>query len=93
MGPEAWHLPAMQLTLEVPDTIQQAMRVPEPERPARLLIELACALYQREILSFGKAAELSQLGQFRFGHALTERGIARHYTDTDIADLAYASGQ
>lgn len=84
----------MQLTLEVPDAIQQAMRVPERERQSRLLLELACALYQREILSFGKAAELSLIGQFRFGHALTERGIARHYTDTDLAeDLAYASGQ
>lgn len=84
----------MQLTLEVPDTIQQAMRVPEPERQSRLLLELACALYEREILSFGKAAELSQLSQFRFGQALAERDIARHYVDQDIAeDLAYAGGQ
>jgi hypothetical protein len=40
-------------------------------------------------MAFGKAAELSRFGQFRFGRALTERGIARHYSDTDIAeDLA-----
>jgi predicted HTH domain antitoxin len=91
---EVGYFPAMQLTLEGPDAIQQALRVPEPERQSRLLLELACALYQREILSFGKAAELSQIGQFRFGHALTERGIARLYTDRDLAeDLAYASGQ
>ena len=84
----------MSMTLEVPDKIQRAMRVPEPERQTRLLIELACALYQREILSFGKAAELSRLSQFRFGQALVERGIARIYSDEDIAeDLAYAGGQ
>ena len=84
----------MSMTLEVPDDIQRAMRVPEPERQTRLLIELACALYQREILSFGKAAELSRLSQFRFGQALVERGIARLYSDEDIAeDLAYAGGQ
>ncbi len=84
----------MQLTLEVPDDIQQAMRVPEPERQSRLLIELACALYERRILTFGKSAELSRLGQFGFGHALTERGIARHYSEADVAeDLAYANGQ
>lgn len=84
----------MQLTLEVPDDIQQAMRIPEPERQSRLLIELACALYERNILTFGKAAELSRLDQFRFGQALTERGVARHYSDADIAeDLAYANGQ
>lgn len=49
----------MSMTLEVPNEIQRALRVPEPERQTRLLVELACALYHREILSFGKAAELS----------------------------------
>lgn len=84
----------MPMTLEVPDEIQNAMRVPKPERQSRLLIELACALYQREILPCGKAAELSRLSQFRFGQALAERGIARHYTEADVAeDIAYAGGQ
>ena len=84
----------MSMTLEVPDDIQRALRVPEPERQNRLLVELACALYHREILSFGKAAELSQLSQFRFGHELVQRGIARHYSEQDIAeDLAYAGSQ
>lgn len=87
-------LSCMPMTLEVPDDIQAAMRVPVPERQSRLLVELACALYQREILTFGKAAELSRLSQFRFGQALTDRGITRHYTDADVAeDLAYAGGQ
>jgi predicted HTH domain antitoxin len=82
------------MTLEVPDEIQQALRVPEPERQTRLLVELACALYHREILSFGKAAELSRMSQFRFGHELVERGIARHFGEKDLAeDLAYAGGQ
>jgi len=84
----------MPLTLEVPNEIQRALRVPEPERQTRLLVELACALYHREILSFGKAAELSQLSQFRFGHELVARDIARHYAEEDIAeDIAYAGGQ
>ena len=84
----------MAMHLEVPDGIQEALRVPEPERQSRLLVELACALYHREILSFGKAAELAQLSQFRFGHALAERAIPRHYPETDVADdLAYAGGQ
>jgi predicted HTH domain antitoxin len=84
----------MPMTIEVPNEIQRALRLPEPERQTRLLVELACALYHREILSFGNAAELSKLSQFRFGHELGERGIARHYADEDIAeDLAYASGQ
>ena len=84
----------MSMTREVPDEIQRAMRVREPERQTRLVIELACALYQREILSFGKAAELYRMSQFRFGQALVELRIARLYSDEDIAeDLAYAGGQ
>ena len=84
----------MSMTLEVPDEIQRAMRVPEPERQPRLLIELACAPYQREVLSFGKAAELSRLNQVRFSQAPVECCIARVYSDQDIAEgLAYAGGQ
>lgn len=83
----------MSMILEVPDGIQQALRVPESERHVRLLVELACALYQREILSFGKAAELAQLSQSRFSWCLAERGIPRHYSGADVAeDLAYAGG-
>ncbi|MFM7180767.1 MAG: UPF0175 family protein [Verrucomicrobiales bacterium] len=84
----------MPITLQVSDAIQQALRVPEPERQSRLMVELACALYQREILTFGKASELAELSQFRFGQALAERSIARHYSDADLdEDLAYAGGQ
>lgn len=84
----------MALMIEVPDEIQHALQVPEPERRQRLLLELSCALYQRQILTFGKAAELSSEGQFVFGRALAERGIARHYSDADVAeDLAYAGGE
>jgi hypothetical protein len=35
-------VPRMSMTLEVPDEIQRALRVPEPERQTRLLVELAC---------------------------------------------------
>lgn len=84
----------MSMTLEVPNEIQRALRVPAPERQTRLLVELTCPLYHREILSFGQAAELSQLSQFRFGHELVVRDIARHYAEEDISeDLAYAGGQ
>lgn len=84
----------VRLTLEVPDSIQRAMRLPEAERRSRLLLELACALYERSILTFGKAAELADVGQFRFGHELAARGIARHCAEEDLAeDLAYGCGQ
>ena len=84
----------MKLTLEVPDDIQRAIRIPEGELRVRVLIELASALYQQGLLTFGKAAELSELNQFRFGQELVKRDIPRIYSDEDLGeDLAYASGQ
>ena len=82
----------MAMILEVPDEIQAAMRVPEPELEARLLVELACSLYQREILTFGKAAELARLSHSRFGQALTDRGIAIQEADADSHQEMSLSG-
>jgi len=80
------------LTLEVSDEIQRASRIPGSELQERLLIELGCALYQRQILPFGKAAELCHLNQFKFGHELVSREIPRTYPEAKIEeDLPYAN--
>jgi len=81
----------MSLTLQIPDEIASALRVPEPEQERRLALELACSLYAGELLSAGKAAQLAGLSRLVFGEELGRRGIARHYTEGDLAtDLAYA---
>lgn len=36
-------------------------------------MELAIALYSQELLSFGKARELAQMGKYEFGQLLGER--------------------
>jgi predicted HTH domain antitoxin len=83
----------MSVTIEMPDEIQRALKLPEPEL-RRVLLELASTLYQRGLLAFGKAAELAGMSQDRFGLALSERGISRHYGSAEVSeDLAYASGQ
>lgn len=84
----------MSVTIEMPDEIQRALKLPEPELRNRVLLELASTLYQRGLLAFGKAAELAGMSQDRFGLALSERGIPRHYGSAEVSeDLAYASGQ
>lgn len=84
----------MSLIIEIPENVEQAICVPQAEREGRTRLELACALYRQELLSFGLAAELAGMSKFLFGHALTERGIPRHYSDADVAaDFAYARGQ
>lgn len=84
----------MSVTIEMPDEIQRALKLPEPELRGRVLLELASTLYQRGLLAFGKAAELAAMSQDRFALALSERGIPRHYGLAEVSeDIAYAGGQ
>lgn len=88
------YVPAMQLTLEVPDDVMRALPVPPEERRQRLQTELACLLYAKGWLSFGQGAQLAALSHDRFGWELGDRGIPRHYTEADLEhDLAYARDQ
>jgi len=81
----------MSLTLQIPDEITSALRIPESEQGRRLSLELACSLYAANLLSTGKAAELAGLSRLAFGEELGRRNIPRHYTESDLAtDLAYA---
>ena len=83
----------MSVTLDIPEDILRAIPGSAGEVQGRLCLELACALYQRELASFGSAARVAGLHPFVFGHELTRRGIARHYGDTEMADdAAYVAG-
>ena len=82
----------MTVTLEVPDEVTQALRLPRPEAEARLLLELAVGLYSQRLLPLGKAAHLAGLSRWEFEDVLARRGIPMHYTEEDLAhDAAYAS--
>jgi len=84
----------MSVQLHIPDTIAQAIRLPEERIVQELLVELAIALYAQGLLSFGKARELAGLGKYEFGRLLGERGVPRHYSREDLEDdLAYARGE
>jgi len=77
--------------LDIPDSILQAIRLPEKRIEKELLIELAISLYEQGILSFGKARELAQLSKYEFGKLLGERKIIRHYDREELEeDLKYA---
>lgn len=84
----------MTLIIEIPESIVEGMHLPEQEVRPRMRLELAASLYAQNILSFGKAAELSGMDRFHFSDALTSRNISRHYTEEELTqDLAYARGQ
>lgn len=84
----------MSVSLRIPDSVVQGLRVPEGEIAQRLKTELAIALYSQGVLSLGKAAELAEMSRGLFGELVGQRGIARHYGDEDLAqDTSYARGE
>ncbi|MBM3129917.1 MAG: UPF0175 family protein [Chloroflexi bacterium] len=72
------------LVLEIPGELSASLRVPPEEQLARLRRELAARLYQKEILTFGKARELARLTKWEFSLFLGEEGILRRYDEEDL---------
>ncbi len=72
------------LTLELPPDLRDALRVPLAEQETRLRRELAIRLYEKELLSFGKARELAGLSKWAFHELLATEGVLRHY---DLEEL------
>jgi predicted HTH domain antitoxin len=84
----------MSLIVEIPDSVAEGLRLTNREAPSRLRCELAVALYQQDLLAFGKAAELAGLTRDNFAAELGRRNIARHYSEEDASlDEAYAGRQ
>ncbi|MCE5338862.1 MAG: UPF0175 family protein [Methanomicrobiaceae archaeon] len=80
------------VTITVPQDIVQALRLPPDTVAAELQRELAVALYQRGILSSGKAAALAEMSRWEWEELLGARKIPRHYADEDLdQDIAYAA--
>lgn len=72
------------MTLNISDQVLQASGLTEEE----LTLEIAVALYQREILSLGKAADFAGLHRMAFQAALYERKVPINYSVEDLeADL------
>ncbi|AWB27132.1 UPF0175 family protein [Halococcoides cellulosivorans] len=77
--------------IEIPDGVYEAMELPEPDRDATMKTELAVSLYDRGVLSFGKARQLADHSAREFHRLLGDRQIERHYTSEELdEDLDYA---
>mgnify|MGYP005835854005 CR=1 FL=1 len=84
----------MRLELHIPDSVAQAIRLPEERMAQELVVELAIALYIQGLLSFGKARELAGMGKYEFGQLLGKRRILRHYGREELEDdLTYARSE
>lgn len=79
--------------ITVPEDILEALRLPGKDREHLLKVELAFALYDREILTMGKARKLAGMTKWEFIEELGRRGIERHYTERELEeDVAFAKG-
>ncbi len=80
----------MSLTINIPEDVWQAIKLPETNKQDHLLKELAVTLYQRDILSLGKARSLAKMTKWEFDEELSKRKIERHYDQNDLDnDLKY----
>ncbi|MFA5614241.1 MAG: UPF0175 family protein [Methanoculleus sp.] len=79
------------ITIRVPRDIVQALRLPPDAVAVELQRELGVALYQRDILSSGKAAALAGMNRWEWEELLGARKIPRHYAEGDLdRDIGYA---
>jgi len=76
------------VVLELPPEVREALRIPVAEQGVRLQRELAIRLYEKGLLSFGKARELAGLSKWEFHELLAAEGVPRHYDLEELeADL------
>lgn len=81
----------LKLILNIPESIVDALRLPREEVEGELQKELALALYQRGVLSSGKASVLAGMTRWEFEELLGQRQIRRHYTEKNLEeDIEYA---
>ncbi len=82
----------MELSLKIPKEVYLSIKIPKDDIESILLLELAITLYQRQILSFGKARELAKMTKWNFHDELGKRKINRHYNlETLEEDLQYGT--
>jgi predicted HTH domain antitoxin len=76
------------IVLEIPADLTEAIQLPHDEQPARLQRELAVRLYQKGLLSFGKARKLAGMSKWAFHQLLGDEGVVRRYDLEELeADL------
>ena len=81
----------MELMLKIPGDVVETLRFPPDEMESELRKELALALYQRGVLSSGKACALVGMTRWEFEEVLRQRQIRRHCTEKNLEeDIAYA---
>jgi predicted HTH domain antitoxin len=70
--------------MDIPEDVLVAARITKKDAADELRKELAVHLFEREILSFSKAAELAKMSKWDFMSLLGGRKIPLHYDEEDL---------
>jgi len=81
----------MSVRVELNDEIRDALRIPLDEQEGRLRRELALRLYEKGLLSLGKARQVAGMEKWDFLLLLARESICRQYDkdelDRDLVSL------
>ena len=67
------------ISLEIPSDVMESIKLPRREVIGRLKQELAVKLYEKGVLSFGKARKLAEMTKWDFQQLIGREKVARHY--------------
>ena len=71
------------VTLDIPEEILIAVKIPRNRLQTDLKRELALQLYRENMISFANAHRLAGMSKLEFHYLLGERQIPRQYDDED----------
>ena len=81
----------MNIRMEFDDELQDALRIPPDEQESRLRRELSLRLYEKGLLSLGKARQMAGMEKWEYLLLLSREGIPRQYDkkelDRDLSTL------
>jgi len=71
------------LTLDIPEAVLTAVKIPRNRLKIDLKRELALQLYRENMISFANAHRLADMSKIEFHYLLGERQIPRQYDEED----------
>ena len=74
------------LSIEIPDSIEIAMQLPETKKAEEVRRLLAIKLYEKGILGIGKASELANNSRIEFMALLKSEGISLNYDEEEYQE-------
>ena len=74
----------VKVKMDVPKDVLVAARITKRSAAKELKKELAVHLFERKVLSFGKAAKLTGVSKWEFMSLLGKRRIPLHYNEEDL---------